>query len=89
MACCGYGGKYNHGNIMCGRRGIVNGTEIFVGSCENPSTRISWDGIHYTDAANKVVFDQISSGAFSDPPIPLNEACYRNHVKIALQSDNL
>ncbi|XP_028775025.1 esterase-like [Neltuma alba] len=79
VACCGYGGEYKHGDVRCGNTVTVNGTEIFVGSCENPSTRISWDGVHYTEAANKVVFEQISSGAFSDPPLPLNKACYRNH----------
>ncbi|KAK4274014.1 hypothetical protein QN277_017306 [Acacia crassicarpa] len=75
VACCGYGGKYNHGSVMCGNAGTVNGTEIFAGACENPSTRVSWDGVHNTEAANKIIFDQISSGAFSDPPLPLNKAC--------------
>ncbi|KAK7301369.1 hypothetical protein RJT34_12232 [Clitoria ternatea] len=79
VACCGYGGDYNYNNnVGCGGTIKVNGTEIFVGSCENPSVRVIWDGIHYTEAANKVVFDKISTGKFSDPPIPLNMACYRN-----------
>ncbi|XP_027368349.1 esterase-like [Abrus precatorius] len=76
VACCGYGGKYNYSSsAACGGTIKVNGTEIFVGSCENPSVRVIWDGTHYTEAANKVVFDQIASGAFTDPPIPLNMAC--------------
>ncbi|KAK4274010.1 hypothetical protein QN277_017304 [Acacia crassicarpa] len=79
MACCGHGGEYNYNsNVQCGRVGVVNGTEIFGGSCENPSVRVNWDGIHYTEAANKFLFDQISTGAFSDPPIPLNMACHRH-----------
>ncbi|XP_061341950.1 esterase-like [Gastrolobium bilobum] len=86
IACCGYGGKYNYsGNygssIECGRTIEVNGTEIFVGSCERPSVRVNWDGIHYTEAANKFVFDQISTGAFSYPPLPLNMACHRNSTE--------
>jgi hypothetical protein len=51
---------------------------MVVGSCDNPSVRVDWDGVHYTEAANKFVFDRISTGAFSDPPIPLNMACHRN-----------
>ncbi|KAK4274015.1 hypothetical protein QN277_017307 [Acacia crassicarpa] len=78
VACCGYGGDYNFGSVPCGGTVTENGTDIFVGSCEKPSTRVNWDGIHYTEAANKVIFDQISSGAFSDPPFPLNNACLRN-----------
>ena len=79
MVCCGYGGEYNYGNDAgCGSTITVNGSQIFVGSCERPSFRVNWDGIHYTEAANKFVFDQISSGAFSDPPLPLKMACHRN-----------
>ncbi|KAK7373157.1 hypothetical protein VNO80_06555 [Phaseolus coccineus] len=82
VACCGYGGKYNFSNsVGCGETIKVNDIDIFVGSCERPSVRVIWDGIHYTEAANKVVFDQISSGAFTDPPIPLNMAC---HTKLTL-----
>ncbi|RHN77926.1 putative alpha-L-fucosidase [Medicago truncatula] len=78
VACCGNGGKYNY-NIRagCGATININGTNTVVGSCKKPSTRIIWDGTHYTEAANKIVFDQISNGAFTDPPIPLNRACYK------------
>ena len=47
------------------------------GSCDDPSVRVVWDGIHYTEAANKFVFERISTGAFSDPPVPLKLACHR------------
>ncbi|WJX77485.1 hypothetical protein P8452_60789 [Trifolium repens] len=78
VACCGFGGKYNY-NIQarCGETININGRKKFVGSCKKPSTRVIWDGTHYTEAANKIVFDQISTGAFTDPPIPLNIACHR------------
>ena len=72
VACCGYGGTYNNGD--CGGKFSVNGSQIFVGSCEH--LRVNWDEIHYTEAANKFVFDQISTGAFSDPPVPLEMACH-------------
>ncbi|XP_041010261.1 esterase-like [Juglans microcarpa x Juglans regia] len=78
VACCGYGEKYNYSNsVGCGGTVAVNGSEIFVGSCERPSVRVNWDGIHYTEAANKFVFSQISTGAFSDPPVPLKMACHQ------------
>ncbi|XP_057973668.1 esterase-like [Malania oleifera] len=78
VACCGYGGKYNYGSGFCGDTITTgNGTRIKVGSCKDPSVRVNWDGIHYTEAANKFVFDHISTGAFSDPPLPLRLACRR------------
>ncbi|KAG8633107.1 hypothetical protein MANES_18G077012v8 [Manihot esculenta] len=78
MACCGYGGMYNYSNNAgCGAKIVVNGSEVVVGSCDRPWVRVNWDGIHYTEAANKFVFDQISSGAFSQPPVPLSMSCMR------------
>lgn len=78
-ACCGFGGgKYNFSPIVqCGSTVTINGTQVSGGSCSNPKARISWEGVHYSEAANKVVFDQIASGKFSDPPLPLNFACHR------------
>lgn len=79
LTCCGHGGKYNYNvHLGCGGKITVNNTEILVGkSCKDPSKRICWDGVHYTEAANKWVFDQIVEGAFSDPPIPLRLACQK------------
>ncbi|KAL0357857.1 UNVERIFIED_CONTAM: GDSL esterase/lipase [Sesamum calycinum] len=78
QACCGHGGKYNYNkHVGCGSKIKVNGKEIMVGkSCKDPSVVINWDGVHYTQAANKWVFDQIVNGAYSDPPIPLHMACH-------------
>ncbi|XP_027333250.1 esterase-like [Abrus precatorius] len=82
IACCGYGGEYNYSDsVGCGGTIDVNGTKIFVGSCERPLVRVDWDGVHYTEAANKFIFDQISTGAFSEPPIPLNMACHKNSIE--------
>ncbi|KAJ6681656.1 ESTERASE-LIKE ISOFORM X1 [Salix koriyanagi] len=78
VACCGYGGLYNYSSSAgCGATITVNGTQITVGSCDDPSVRVIWDGIHYTEAANKFIFERISTGPFSDPPVPLNLACHR------------
>nr|XP_043636996.1 GDSL esterase/lipase At3g26430-like isoform X2 [Erigeron canadensis] len=77
LVCCGIGGKYNFNNARrCGSTEIVNGKQILIAkSCEDPSSRINWDGVHFTEAANKWIYDQISNGAFSDPPVPLKMAC--------------
>ncbi|XP_047331877.1 acetylajmalan esterase-like [Impatiens glandulifera] len=43
-ACCGIGGQYNFDlNRMCGSIGTT--------ACPNPSTYISWDGVHLTQEA--------------------------------------
>ncbi|XXG57039.1 hypothetical protein AAC387_Pa03g4296 [Persea americana] len=75
MVCCGTGGQYNYNGFRCGHSFVVNGTEITVGACKDPSARINWDGVHYTEAANEWIFKQIVDGAFSDPPIPLGKTC--------------
>ncbi|KAI9386598.1 hypothetical protein POPTR_010G047900v4 [Populus trichocarpa] len=81
-ACCGHGGKYNYNRQLgCGAKRTVGGREILVGkSCKDPSEWISWDGVHYTQAANKWIFDRIVDGSFSDPPVPLKMACQRQPV---------
>lgn len=78
-ACCGHGGKYNYNiNHGCGSKMKVKGKEIILGkSCKKPSERINWDGVHFTEAANKWVFEQIVNGSYSDPPLPLNMACHK------------
>ncbi|KAL3835621.1 hypothetical protein ACJIZ3_010357 [Penstemon smallii] len=80
QACCGHGGKYNYNvHLGCGSKIKVKGKEIMMGkSCKDPSILINWDGVHYTQAANKWIFDQIVNGAYSDPPIPLRMACHRH-----------
>ncbi|KAL6217126.1 hypothetical protein ACLB2K_010343 [Fragaria x ananassa] len=77
VACCGYGGEYNS-SAGCGTTISINGSQIFVGSCKTPSTRVVWDGIHYTEAAAKFVFNKISTGAYSDPSLSLKQACHRS-----------
>ncbi|XP_020082746.1 alpha-L-fucosidase 3-like [Ananas comosus] len=78
VACCGHGGKYNYNaKYGCGSmKTTANGTAVLVGgSCEDPHKRIIWDGVHYTQAANKYVFEQIVGGEFSDNGVPLKLAC--------------
>ncbi|KAK1376600.1 GDSL-like Lipase/Acylhydrolase superfamily protein [Heracleum sosnowskyi] len=83
LACCGHGGKYNYNMfIKCGSKQIVNGKEtVLAKSCKDPYHRISWDGTHFTEAANKWIFQKIVDGSYSDPPIPLKLACQRMSTK--------
>ncbi|OEL26666.1 GDSL esterase/lipase LIP-4 [Dichanthelium oligosanthes] len=69
MACCGSGGPpYNY------RAGKACGSPK-VKACQDGDRRISWDGVHYTEAANRVVADEILSAEYSDPPLRLQTLC--------------
>ncbi|KAK6153114.1 hypothetical protein DH2020_012753 [Rehmannia glutinosa] len=73
--CCGYHGiDYD---VYCGNKGIVNGSEVIAGSCPNPSKLISWDGVHYTEAANQWIANRILNGSLSNPTIAISRACHK------------
>ncbi|KAK8647024.1 hypothetical protein V6N13_120782 [Hibiscus sabdariffa] len=72
--CCGSYGSHGH-HVDCGKK--VNGT-VYGSSCGHPSRYISWDGIHFTEAANSWVANRILNGSFSDPPVSIDKACYRS-----------
>ena len=74
--CCG---SFNDQYVACGEREF-DGNGTMTGSntaCENPSKYISWDGKHYTEAANQFLAKLIINGSLSDPPISLSEACQK------------
>ncbi|XXG59371.1 hypothetical protein AAC387_Pa04g1471 [Persea americana] len=69
-ACCGFGGpplNYDS-HISCGQTKFLNGTSVTTKSCDDSTEYVSWDGIHYTEAANLYVSSQILTGKYSDPP---------------------
>ncbi|CAA3027528.1 GDSL esterase lipase At5g14450-like [Olea europaea subsp. europaea] len=72
--CCGYHGIEYF--VSCGSKGHINGSEVFAGSCANPSRVISWDGVHYTEAANHWLFKRTINGSLSDPSITVTQACH-------------
>ncbi|XP_010929733.1 GDSL esterase/lipase At5g03980 [Elaeis guineensis] len=66
QACCGVGGQYNFNiNIMCGMPG--------ASTCSNPSKHISWDGIHLTQEAYKVMAQSLIMEGFAYPNYRVQE----------------
>ncbi|KAK4719666.1 hypothetical protein R3W88_018004 [Solanum pinnatisectum] len=77
--CCGW---YNNGSeVACGQTATVNGTEHGK-ACSDPTKYISWDGIHYTDAANVWLAKSILNGSFSDPPVPIEQSCSHSSTRV-------
>ncbi|XP_010915609.2 GDSL esterase/lipase At5g45910 [Elaeis guineensis] len=61
-ACCGGGGPYNfNSTVICGQPGY--------NVCKDPSTYVSWDGIHSTEAAHRSIAMGLLHGPYTDPPI--------------------
>ncbi|CAO2199576.1 unnamed protein product [Urochloa humidicola] len=62
-ACCGSGGgMYNFDlTAQCGMPG--------VSACVDPSKYVDWDGVHLTEAANRLIADGWLRGPYAHPPI--------------------
>nr|GLL38453.1 GDSL esterase/lipase At5g14450-like [Ipomoea trifida] len=58
----------------CGKKQMANETG-YGDPCSDPSRHISWDGVHYSEAANLILARSVMYGSFSDPPLPVAEAC--------------
>ncbi|XP_044502049.1 GDSL esterase/lipase At1g09390-like [Mangifera indica] len=69
MACCGYGGMpYNFNpNIRC--------SQTSANVCNQGSQYVSWDGVHYTEAANSNFAWKILSTNYSTPRIKFDFFC--------------
>ncbi|KAF7135815.1 hypothetical protein RHSIM_Rhsim08G0054500 [Rhododendron simsii] len=66
--CCGNG-------FMCAQRDF---NQTLLGTaCTDPSRYVNWDGMHYTEAANRFVAQLVVNGSLSDPPLLVAEACRR------------
>lgn len=68
-ACCGYGGPpYNFNqSVTCGMPGF--------NVCNEGLKYVSWDGVHYTEAANGVFASKILSSQYSSPKLHFNFFC--------------
>uniref|UniRef100_A0A0A8Y2D9 Uncharacterized protein n=1 Tax=Arundo donax TaxID=35708 RepID=A0A0A8Y2D9_ARUDO len=67
QACCGAGGQGNYNfNLKkkCGKQG--------ASVCSNPSSYVSWDGIHMTEAAYRKIANGWLNGLYAQPPILKN-----------------
>ncbi|KAI3764180.1 hypothetical protein L2E82_14183 [Cichorium intybus] len=61
-ACCGSGGPYNYNlSAECGMR---SATESL---CDDPDTYANWDGIHFTEAANRIISKSLFQGPYTRP----------------------
>lgn len=69
MVCCGYGGPpYNFNqSVTCGQPGF--------NTCNEGLKYLSWDGVHYTEAANAVFASKILSSQYSSPKLHFNFFC--------------
>ncbi|KAG5565956.1 hypothetical protein RHGRI_001769 [Rhododendron griersonianum] len=76
-ACCGYGANaYNFDpKVYCGNTKVINGSTLTATACGDPYNYVSWDGIHATEAANKLTAYAILNGSYFDPPFPLHQLC--------------
>eukprot|EP01018_Ginkgo_biloba_P013742 Gb_27654 [translate_table: standard] len=75
-ACCGVGGQHNYDySVQCGVTGIINGQTVKAVSCPSPSSYVNWDGVHWTDRANKILTQQILSGKFFQPAFSIESLC--------------
>ncbi|KAI4372541.1 hypothetical protein MLD38_010758 [Melastoma candidum] len=81
-ACCGYGdGAYNYdARVYCGNTKEINGSSVRAWACEDPFNYVSWDGIHATEAANKLTTLAILNGSWFDPPLRLEDHCELNPI---------
>ncbi|XP_055828099.1 GDSL esterase/lipase At1g28590 [Solanum dulcamara] len=60
VACCGGGGPYNYdSNTPCGSESS--------NYCDSPSSYVSWDGVHLTEAAYKLIAKGLLQGPYTIP----------------------
>ncbi|KAK1268571.1 GDSL esterase/lipase [Acorus gramineus] len=76
-ACCGYGGgAYNFNpKVYCGNTKEIDGQTVTAMACADPHNYVSWDGVHTTEAANKLIASAVVGGSYFDPPFPLSQLC--------------
>ncbi|KAK6932658.1 GDSL lipase/esterase [Dillenia turbinata] len=77
MTCCGGGGPYNFNfTRKCGR----HNTNV----CDDPSSYISWDGEHTTEAVHRLVAEGLLEGPYTTPR--LQTSCVSGGINVAYPS---
>ncbi|KAK6137662.1 hypothetical protein DH2020_028588 [Rehmannia glutinosa] len=71
MTCCGHGGAPYNFDPDFDKTCLGTGYTV----CEKGTRYISWDGTHYTEAANAIVASKILSTHYSSPPLEFNFFC--------------
>ncbi len=62
--------------ILCGASGNVNGTLVTANNVRsNPSEYVNWDGIHLTDAADRISAQNFLTGRYIQPFYNLSSLC--------------
>lgn len=76
-ACCGQGGgAYNFNpQVYCGNSKQIGGSTVTATACSDPYNYVSWDGIHATEVASKLITYSILNGSYFDPPFPIHQLC--------------
>ncbi|XP_012443786.1 GDSL esterase/lipase At1g28580 [Gossypium raimondii] len=71
-ACCGGGGRYNYSSSMaCGDLPLTT-------SCNDPSSHVSWDGLHYTEATYRWISKGVLEELYAIPYT--NSLCFPSTV---------
>ncbi|KAF2308541.1 hypothetical protein GH714_010441 [Hevea brasiliensis] len=61
--------------LFCGTKSEDKNNSRTATACPDPQKHISWDGVHFSEAANQWVVKRLFDGSASDPSVPLNQAC--------------
>lgn len=62
--CCGAPGLRDY-NFNLHAKCDQNGSSV----CPDPTTHVSWDGIHMTEASHRIIAQGWLHGPYVDPPI--------------------
>lgn len=54
-------------SVFCGYSKVIEGRNATAMACRDPQNYASWDGVHLTEAVNKMVAYAILSGSYFDP----------------------
>jgi len=51
---------------------------VTAGACKDPTKYVSWDGVHYSEAANFHIWSRVMSANYSEPALSPDRACRHN-----------